>query len=58
MRPSIDAPTEVFVPPVEYPNGYRVTVTGPAEVVSAPNATQLELQTTGPGTVDLTLNAS
>src|SRR5205823_2557824 len=33
--PSITAPTDVFVPPVHYPNGYLVTATGPAEAVPA-----------------------
>jgi endoglycosylceramidase len=55
--PSIGAPTEVFVPPMHYPKGYTVTVTGPAQVISAPNAALLELRTTGPGTVGVTLRA-
>jgi endoglycosylceramidase len=39
---SIAAPTTVFVPPIHYPDGYRVQVEG-ARVVSAPDAPWLEL---------------
>jgi endoglycosylceramidase len=35
--------TDVFVPPIHYPHGYRVRVDG-ATVVSAPDATHLELE--------------
>ena len=41
-RFSPGAPTFVSVPPIEYPNGYRVTVQG-GQVVSAPNAPVLAI---------------
>jgi endoglycosylceramidase len=39
---SVRAPTVVYVPPIHYPGGYRVAVSG-ARVVSQPGATLLEL---------------
>jgi endoglycosylceramidase len=50
-----DIRTEVALPPSDYPDGYRVDVHG-AEVVSAPNATLLQLRTTpGQPAVQLTV---
>ncbi len=37
------APTQIFVPPIHYPNGYNVTVSG-GQVISAANATLLLIQ--------------
>ncbi|HJP66796.1 MAG TPA: cellulase family glycosylhydrolase [Actinomycetota bacterium] len=54
--PSIHAPTVVFVPVTfHYPRGYRVTVSGPARVVSSPNTSHLRLETTGSGVVTITV---
>jgi endoglycosylceramidase len=54
--PSIDAPTEILVPVSRhYPDGYEATVSGPASITSPPNAELLRLQTTGPGTVTVTV---
>jgi endoglycosylceramidase len=52
------AQSQIAVPAVQYPGGYRVTVTG-AHVVSAPNATQLLLdQLPGATTVQVTITAA
>jgi endoglycosylceramidase len=56
--PSIHAPTEIFVPTVRYASGYHVVVSGPARVISGPNAELLELRTTGAGTVHVTITAA
>jgi endoglycosylceramidase len=54
--PSIQAPTVVFVPlRWHYPGGYVVTVKGPAEIVSKPNAPRLRLKNTDAGTVTVTI---
>jgi endoglycosylceramidase len=47
----IAAPTEVSVPLRQYPSGYTVSITGPAEVTSLPGAAVLTLRSTGDGTV-------
>ncbi len=52
---AIDAPTEISVPLRQYPNGYTVTVDGPATVTSAPGAMVLTLATTGDGVVRVTV---
>ncbi|MGH2786037.1 MAG: cellulase family glycosylhydrolase [Actinomycetota bacterium] len=50
--PSIDAPTEIFVPvDRHYGGSYEVEVSGPALVTSAPDAPLLTLSNTGAGTV-------
>jgi endoglycosylceramidase len=51
-RAGRDLLTEVFVPKVNYPDGYRAKARG-AEVVSGPNAKVLKLERTG--TADVTL---
>jgi endoglycosylceramidase len=49
--PRIHAPTEIFVPRMQYPRGYDVRVSGPARVVSGPKAAILRLRSTGGGRV-------
>ncbi|MHA3020697.1 cellulase family glycosylhydrolase [Mycobacterium sp. BMJ-28] len=50
--------TVIAVPAVQYPNGYRVTVTG-GHVVSAPNASQLVIASDGgANTVVVTVSAA
>ena len=46
--------TEVFIPKIQYPDGYRTKVDG-AAVVSEPDAKVLKLQRTGTGDVTLVL---
>ena len=49
--------TEVFVPQLQYPHGYRVTVTG-ARIASQPSAGHLVLcSSTGASNVTVTINA-
>ena len=56
--PSIDAPTEIFVPvDRHYGGSYTVQVEGPAMVTSAPNATLLTLANTGAGPVFVRVSA-
>jgi endoglycosylceramidase len=50
------AETDIAVPAIQYPNGYRVTVTG-ATVLSAPNAATLRLAATSAATVQVTVSA-
>jgi endoglycosylceramidase len=40
--PAVHAPTVVYVPPIHYPAGYKVSVSG-ARVVSNPGASLLQL---------------
>jgi endoglycosylceramidase len=50
--PKVHAPTEIFVPVARhYRGGYRVRVSGPAEVTSPPGASLLTLRNTGAGRV-------
>lgn len=50
--PAITSPTEIFVPVARHYGGaYRVAVTGPAVVTSAPNQPVLTLANTGRGAV-------
>jgi endoglycosylceramidase len=54
--PGIALPTEIFVPVVDqYGGAYSVAVSGPATVVSAAGASRLQLESTGPGTVTVTV---
>jgi endoglycosylceramidase len=54
--PSIGAPTEIYIPVSRhYPDGYQATVSGPVSITSPPNAELLRLQTTGAGTVTVTV---
>ena len=54
----IHAPSVVYVPPMHFPDGYRVTVSG-ARVVSKPGARLLELANTpGAREVDLVVRAA
>ncbi|MCV7384977.1 cellulase family glycosylhydrolase [Mycolicibacter longobardus] len=46
--------TEISVPPIQYPNGYQVSVTG-GHVVSAAGAPVLVIAADGPGTVHVTV---
>lgn len=56
--PSIDAPTEIFVPVARHYGGaYTVTMSGPALVTSAPNAARLTLDNTGAGVVTVRVSA-
>jgi endoglycosylceramidase len=54
-NPRIHAPTVLFVPPMHYPRGYRVKVSGPARVTSRRGARLVTLRSTGPGRVRVTL---
>lgn len=54
--PSIHAPTVVYVPPIHYPAGYAVAVSG-ARVVSVPGAKLLELAVE-PGTREVQVTVS
>ncbi|HYC54292.1 MAG TPA: cellulase family glycosylhydrolase [Candidatus Binatia bacterium] len=49
--PAIRAASEVFVPARHYPGGYSAVVTGPARIVSRPNAPVLKLRGTAAGQV-------
>jgi endoglycosylceramidase len=51
------AETDVAVPAIQFPNGYRTSVSG-ATVLSAPNATTLRLAPTGAATVQVTVSAA
>lgn len=44
------------MPAIQYPSGYRVSVTG-AQVLSAPGATTLRLANTSAPTVKVTVSA-
>ena len=49
--------TEISVPPIQYPDGYQVAVTG-GHVVSAANAPVLIIASDGTGTVDVVVKAA
>ena len=49
--------TTISVPSVEFPDGYQVSVTG-GEVMSAPNAAELVIASSGASTVTVTVSAA
>jgi endoglycosylceramidase len=49
--------TTISVPSVEFPDGYQVSVTG-GEVMSAPNAAELVVASSGASTVTVTVSAA
>jgi endoglycosylceramidase len=53
----VGSQTEVFVPPIQYPDGYSVDVQG-AEVVSAPGARVLTLASCGTGDVSVKVRST
>ena len=49
--------TTISVPSVEFPDGYQVSVTG-GEVMSAPNAAELVIASSGASSVTVTVSAA
>jgi endoglycosylceramidase len=57
-NPAIHAPTVVYVPPLQYPHGYTLTIKGPARRIGYLPARLLLLRSTGGGTVKVTISRS
>lgn len=52
---TIAADTVIFVPKVHYPDGFRVEVAGPVQVVAAADDQHVQLHSTGPGDVQVVI---